>query len=251
MKPYEQEALRLDVYLTLRGYFESRSRAVTAITQGRIAVNGTVVAKNSYQVLPNDAVSIIADSSLDQYVSRGALKLEKALADFKLDITGFAALDIGSSTGGFTDCLLQHGASTVFAVDVGTQQMHPKLRNDPRVKLFENQDIRTFTSEQCFDIVTGDLSFISLHHILPLIPAFLKPTGISILLIKPQFEVGSKHISKKGIVKNENETNRVKETLRQKALNLGLKTIGITPVPIIEAEKNKEYLWLLKFEISK
>lgn len=242
----QAENVRLDIYLTQSGFFGSRSRAGMAIGQGRVTVNGNVIQKASYPVVAGDVVEIVAEAAIDRYVSRGALKLEKAFRDFNIRPDGAVALDMGSSTGGFTDCLLQHGAAMVYAVDVGTLQLHPNLRNHPQVKLYENLDIRNFKPGLNFDMVTGDLSFISLHHILPLIPAFLKPGGAAILLIKPQFEVGQAFIGKNGIVRNRKAVLDAVKKLIRAAEDAGMYTHDITTAPDAGEGKNKEFLWLVR-----
>lgn len=236
--------LRLDQFLVSRGDFTSRTRAAEAIKEGRVLINGHVVMKSSLMVDDHSEIKIIS-AVLDAYVSRGALKLKKALEDFRVDVEGKIALDMGSSTGGFTQVLLERGAQKVMAVDVGRDQLHEVIRSDERVEVYEDQDIRTWSIPYRVDLVTGDLSFISLTHVIPLLDGFLKEAGVAILLIKPQFEVGPEKVGKGGIVRNFTTHRGVLVDLDEHFYKHGFRVNSITLVPEIHFQKNVEYLVLL------
>lgn len=190
---------RLDKYITEQGLTSSRSQAENYIRLGNVLVNGAPVAKAGYMVGANDTVVLDAP---EQYVSRAGLKLASVAREFRLSFKDATVLDIGSSTGGFTDYALQHGAKKVFAVDVGTDQLHPRLRGDDRISLHEKTDIRDFIPPEYIDIIVGDVSFISLRDILPYVAktAMTKRT-LLVAMVKPQFEAGRGQTNK-GIVKN-------------------------------------------------
>ena len=194
---------RLDVLLVERGLAESRSRAQAVIMAGEVYVNGQKADKAGMDV-PLEA-EVEVRGNVCPYVSRGGLKLEKALRDFGVDPTGYVCSDSGASTGGFTDCLLQQGASKVFAIDVGYGQLAWKIRSDPRVVVMERTNIRYVTPEnlgEALDLSVVDVSFISLRIVLPAIQKLLKPTGQVLCLIKPQFEAGKENVGKKGVVRD-------------------------------------------------
>ena len=194
---------RLDVLLVVRGLAESRSRAQAVIMAGEVYVNGRKADKAGMDV-PLEA-EVEVRGNVCPYVSRGGLKLEKALRDFGVDPTGCVCSDSGASTGGFTDCLLQQGASKVFAIDVGYGQLAWKIRSDPRVVVMERTNIRYVTPEdlgEALDLSVVDVSFISLRIVLPAIQRLLKPTGQVLCLIKPQFEAGKENVGKKGVVRD-------------------------------------------------
>ena len=194
---------RLDVLLVVRGLAESRSRAQAVIMAGEVYVNGQKADKAGMDV-PLEA-EVEVRGNVCPYVSRGGLKLEKALRDFGVDPTGYVCSDSGASTGGFTDCLLQQGASKVFAIDVGYGQLAWKIRSDPRVVVMERTNIRYVTPEnlgEALDLSVVDVSFISLRIVLPAIQKLLKPTGQVLCLIKPQFEAGKENVGKKGVVRD-------------------------------------------------
>lgn len=195
---------RLDVALVGKKLIASRSQAESYIKLGMVTVNGEVVTKSGSLVGSNDRLNLKGE----QYVSRAALKLDSIAHQFKLDFRGKAVLDIGSSTGGFTDYALQHGAKKVIAVDVGTDQLHPSLRADKRVELHEKTDIRDFKTGGPVDIVLADVSFISLRHILPSVTKFVLPSSALVIMCKPQFEAG-KHQINKGVVKNSTIRRRI------------------------------------------
>ena len=178
-------------------------------------------------------------------MSRGGLKLEKALEVFGIDVTGLCCLDIGASTGGFTDCLLQHGARYVYAVDVGHGQLAPSLRTDKRVKCTEGYNIRNAAPDDFdtpIDFICTDVSFISLKLVIPVVKLLLSPGGKAVLLIKPQFECGKKDIGKGGIVRDKKIQTRVTEEIRQCALDSGFDVAGLIPSPISGGSGNTEYL---------
>jgi 23S rRNA (cytidine1920-2'-O)/16S rRNA (cytidine1409-2'-O)-methyltransferase len=238
---------RLDTLLVARGCFDSREKAQRAIMAGEVIVAGHRADKPGSQVA-QDADIIVKEGP--RYVSRGGLKLEAALEAFAIDPTGAICLDIGASTGGFTDCLLQHGASKVYAIDVGHSQLDWKIRSDPRVVVREKLNARYLTHadmpEQA-SICTIDVSFISLSLILP--PAFevLTPTSVIVALIKPQFELGKNEVGKGGIVRDaaghEAAVAKVREFVTAK---LGRKWEGVIESPILGGEGNKEFLACLR-----
>jgi 23S rRNA (cytidine1920-2'-O)/16S rRNA (cytidine1409-2'-O)-methyltransferase len=194
---------RLDQWLVAHGYAETRNRAQWLIEIGHVWVHGQPCRKPSLLVSDPCQVECRGEGLL--YVSRGGLKLERALQTFGVDVTGLVALDIGASTGGFTDCLLQRGAQRVYALDVGNGQLAPKLREDARVTALEGRNVRTFQAgelPEVVDLITVDVSFISLAHVLPLLPLFLRPRGRVVALVKPQFEVGAQHVGRGGIVRD-------------------------------------------------
>lgn len=192
--------MRLDKLLFERGLVPSREKAQALIMAGLVRVGGKVVDKPGYRVRGDEEVDIL---ETPRYVSRGGYKLEGALRAFNLDVKGKVVLDVGSSTGGFTDCFLQHGAQKVYAVDVGRGQMDPKLRNDPRVILYERTDARSLTEKHVpekVDVISVDVSFISATKVLPSVIPFLKDEGVLLVLVKPQFELSPKEV-KKGVVR--------------------------------------------------
>lgn len=193
---------RLDVALVDRGLVTSREKATELIREGKVLVNGSVAAKASRQVKAGDQLLVTATN---RYVSRGGVKLEGALRRFAVDVKDLRILDVGSSTGGFTDCLLQHGAARVYAVDVGTNQLHEKIRNDPRVVSFEQTNIRDFEDPegQGFPLVVADVSFTSVRIMAKALLDLTQPGGELLILVKPQFEVGHKDASRaRGIIKD-------------------------------------------------
>ena len=195
---------RLDVELVRRGLVAGRAQATTAVMQGRVTVNGVIAQKPARLVLAADAVELAGPPA--RYVSRGGQKLQGALEAFCLDVGGLRCCDVGASTGGFTDCLLQHGAAHVVAVDVGRAQMHERLAADDRVTLYERTDIRNVDPTAIgapFDLVTADLSFISLRAVMGVLASLVAPNGSVVVLVKPQFEVGRVEASRaRGVVCN-------------------------------------------------
>lgn len=235
--------LRLDVLLVQRGLAESRAKAQAMIFAGQVLVNGRKQDKAG-ALVPDDAEIRILGEVLP-YVSRGGLKLEAALKEFKVFVDGKTALDVGASTGGFTDCLLQHGCKKVYSVDVGYGQMAWKLRQDPRVVVIERTNIRamepTLVPGQV-DITVIDASFISLEKIIPSILKFLKPGSDVIALIKPQFEVGKGQVGKGGIVRDEAARSAAVERIKEFVAGHGFEVKGVIPSPITGRDGNVEFL---------
>jgi 23S rRNA (cytidine1920-2'-O)/16S rRNA (cytidine1409-2'-O)-methyltransferase len=241
--------MRLDTYLVQQHQFPSRERAQLAIKAGQVRCNGLPVTKPSHHVQPHDFIEAKGDPL--RYVGRGGLKLEKAIRTFQLDFQGLTVLDVGASTGGFTDCALQHGAAKVVAVDVGTSQLADSLRNDARVVFYEDQDIRKLTLAQLggqpTDALVCDVSFISLTHVLPAFPPLLKPDGFAVLLIKPQFELEQRTALKGGIVKEEKLRQQAIHRVLDCAQGLGFQQLGIVQTDVEEeGRKNLEFLAWMK-----
>ena len=240
---------RLDVVLVERGLCDSRSKAQALIMSGEVYVNGQKSDKAGTPV--EDGVVVELRGNPCPYVSRGGLKLEKALRDFGVDPTGFVCSDSGASTGGFTDCLLQKGAKKVFAIDVGYGQLAWSIRQDPRVVCMERTNIRYVTPEQLgepLDLSVVDVSFISLRIVLPAICALLKPTGQILCLIKPQFEAGREKVGKKGVVRDPAVHEEVLQNFLALAAELGLTVRNLTFSPVRGPEGNIEFLGHLSME---
>jgi len=239
-------AVRLDVLLVDRGLVPSRERARALILAGSVHVNGQPVSKAGTAVAVDADVTITAPDH--PYVGRGGLKLAHALDTFGIAVAGRTALDIGASTGGFTDALLQRGAARVVALDVGHGQLDWKIRNDPRVDVIERMNARTLTSTDLppgrvpFDIVTIDVSFISLRLILPVVPPLLRDDGDVVALVKPQFEAGRGEVGKGGIVRDAAVHARVLQEVTDAADALGLGRVSTTESPIAGMEGNREFL---------
>lgn len=234
---------RLDQVLVAKGLAPSREKAKTIIMAGDVFVDG-VREDKAGTLIKEDAVIEVKGNTL-RYVSRGGLKLEKAMDDFKLNLTGKVCMDIGASTGGFTDCMLQNGASKVFAVDVGYGQFAWKLRQDPRVVCMEKTNIRYVTEEmigETLDFASVDVSFISLTLVLKPAYDLLKDGGEMVCLIKPQFEAGKEKVGKKGVVREKSTHVEVIEKVREFALNNGFSVLGLSHSPIKGPEGNIEYL---------
>ena len=234
---------RLDILLTQKGLCESRSRAQALIMSGEVYVNGQKCDKAGTPVDENALLEIRGNSC--PYVSRGGLKLEKALRDFGIDPTGFVCSDSGASTGGFTDCLLQKGAKKVFAIDVGYGQLAWSIRTDERVVCMERTNIRYVTPEnlgELLDLSVVDVSFISLKIVLPVIKTLLKPTGQIVCLIKPQFEAGKDKVGKKGVVRDAAVHAEVLESFLALAAQLELTVRNLTFSPVKGPEGNIEFL---------
>ena len=232
--------MRLDLYLTSKGYYESRTKAREAIDKGRVKVNGKL-AKASFLVTGTEEIT--RENDLNRYVSRGGLKLEHALDTFGFSVKDWRALDIGASTGGFTDCLLKKGAREVVAVDVGTDQLAKDLKMDPRVISLEKTNIRALSPLKTgqFDIITIDVSFISLDKFLPRLPLFMKPETEIVALIKPQFEAGKNKVDKHGIIKDSQIHSEVLHKVVWQAQQAGLYTWGLTYSPILGGSGNLEF----------
>lgn len=238
---------RIDKLLVERGLADSRTKAQALVMAGVVLVGEKRVDKPAEIFATDAAIRIKGDSPENKYVGRGGLKLEAALSSFSIDPTGFICIDIGSSTGGFTDCLLKHGAAHVVAIDVGTNQLVWELRNDPRVKVRENTNARELKPQdfdEQFDLAVMDVSFISVMKILPAIIPLLKPIGKLIVLIKPQFEVGKGEVGKGGIVREPEKHQRVINEINEFAVGLDLRPAGLIDSPILGAEGNKEFLAL-------
>ena len=234
---------RLDKLLVDKGIVQSRERARALIMAGKVLVKGKKVEKAGEMVLVDADIVLIGEDI--PYVSRGGLKLEKALDEFNIDVSGKVAIDVGASTGGFTDCLLQRGAKKVYAIDVGYGQLDLKLRNDPRVINIERQNIRYIEKKvvpEDVDLVTIDSSFISLVKIIPKILEFIGEYGALIALIKPQFEVGKGEVGKGGVVRDEAKHKAVVENIKGFCTDSGLSVIGVVESPILGPKGNREFL---------
>ena len=234
---------RLDIILCDKGLCESRSKAQAVIMEGLVFVNEQRVDKAGTPVDPESKIEI--RGSTCPYVSRGGLKLEKALRYFGVDPTGFVCSDSGASTGGFTDCLLQQGAKKVFAIDVGYGQLAWSIRSDPRVVVMERTNIRNVTPEMLgepLDLSVVDVSFISLRLVLPVIRDLLGPDGQVLCLIKPQFEAGKDKVGKKGVVRDIKTHIEVLDQFLETAGNLGFTVVDLTYSPVKGPEGNIEFL---------
>jgi len=243
---------RLDVLLVEQGYADSRTKAQAIIMSGIVYVDGQKADKPGMSF--DESLPIEVRGATCPYVSRGGLKLEKALRDFGVDPTGYVCSDSGASTGGFTDCLLQQGASKVFAIDVGYGQLDWKIRSDPRVVVMERTNVRYVTPEQLgepLDLSVVDVSFISLKIVLPVIKTFLKPTGQVMCLIKPQFEAGKEKVGKKGVVRDPATHKEVLDDFVALANSLEFKILGLTFSPVKGPEGNIEFLGHLTLDETK
>jgi 23S rRNA (cytidine1920-2'-O)/16S rRNA (cytidine1409-2'-O)-methyltransferase len=245
------ERIRLDTLLVQRGLAASRARARRLVAAGAVTVDG-VTATKAGRAVPAAAELTLSETDIP-YVSRAGLKLAAALDNFGLDPAGARVLDAGASTGGFTDCLLQRGADAVTAVDVGTDQLHPRLRQDPRVAVHEQTDIRAFeaaTHGGPFPWLVADLSFLSLCHAAAALSAAAAPGATVLVLVKPQFEAGRNQVGRGGVVRN--------ETIRQQALSdarlclegAGLTAVDAMEVPVAGEAGNREYFLYLQREGS-
>jgi 23S rRNA (cytidine1920-2'-O)/16S rRNA (cytidine1409-2'-O)-methyltransferase len=250
--------VRIDKLLVERGLVPSRERAQAMVLSGRVLVNEQKIEKAGASVDPDAAIRLLGDDL--KYVGRGGLKLEAALRDWKIDLTGRTCMDVGASTGGFTDCMLQHCAAEVVAVDTGYGQIHVRLRSDPRVKLLEKTNARYLTPEDLagagatspISFIAIDVSFISVTLVLP---AVLDSTAArtataqreAVILIKPQFEVGRELVGKGGIVKDEAAQHGAVRKVRQKVEELGGKNIELMESPILGMEGNREFLLHTEF----
>ena len=235
--------MRLDTLLTERGIFPSRTKSIQAINEGRVLYKGSKV-KPSFNLETLDDIVVIKD----EFVSNGGYKLKKALSDFNLTVKGMTFADIGASNGGFTDCLLQNGASKVFAIDVGESQLDSSLSSSDKVVVLDNVNARYLTLDtlgEMVDGVTSDVSFISVTLILDGIKNVLKKGGIALLLIKPQFECGIKNLNKNGIVKSKKARHSAIEKVYNECVARRLFAVNLTTAPIKEG-KNVEYVIMLK-----
>lgn len=234
---------RLDITLVKRGLAPSREKAKAAIAAGAVRVNGRPSSKPSAPVEPGDAVEVSGETL--RFVGRGGLKLEKALAVFGIDLQGANCVDVGASTGGFTDCMLQAGAARVAAVDVGHGQLDARIAADPRVVDLEGTDARAVSPEEIggpFDFAATDVSFISLAHILPALAGLLRDGGRAVCLVKPQFEAGPEHIGKRGVVRDPAVHRDVLARTLQLARAAGFAPCGLDYSPVTGGEGNIEYL---------
>ncbi len=235
--------MRIDKLLFLRGLAKSREAAQRMIREGNVALDGKIITKPSFEAAEECDISIIGQTL--KYVSRGGLKLERALDEFSIDVTGLDCVDIGASTGGFTDCLLKRGAAHVRAVDVGRSQLDKTLESDERVTSFEGVNARYLKPGDIgglCDMAVCDVSFISLTLILPVISGILSEKGRFVALIKPQFEAGRANIGKNGIVKDRNIHAEVIARVLDSAAECGLHCFALTASPILGGDGNREYL---------
>jgi len=234
---------RLDIFLTEKNFFDSRTRAQSMIMAGKILVNGQKIDKAGTLIPPDAQIKILGEEM--PFVSRGGLKLQKALDVFKIILSGKIAVDVGASTGGFTDCMLQHGAKKVYAIDVGYGQLAWKLRSDVRVVNMERTNIRNVTKKDFYDeidFVSIDVAFISLEKVLPVVFDVLKDSGEVVALIKPQFEAGREHVGKKGVVRDKKIHAAVIEKILNFAAGVGFGVKGLDFSPVKGPEGNIEYL---------
>jgi 23S rRNA (cytidine1920-2'-O)/16S rRNA (cytidine1409-2'-O)-methyltransferase len=241
------EKTRLDIYLFEKGFATSRQRAQAIIMAGKVRVNDRLIDKPGRPVLKNDKITLIGKDL--PFVSRGGLKLEKALHEFQVNVAGWTCLDVGASTGGFTDCLLQNGAEHVYAVDVGYGQLAWKLREDPKVTVIERTNIRHMNSDKLpspVDLATIDVSFISLKTVVPAVLKFLKNSASIIALIKPQFEIGKDKVGKGGVVRNPDHHQEVIENLTTFFVRTGLDIKSLSTSPIKGPKGNIEFLIHMK-----
>lgn len=238
-----QKKTRLDVAVFEQGYAPSREKAKAIIMAGIVYVNNQKVDKAGFELKEGDVLEVRGKTL--QYVSRGGLKLEKAMQEFPITLEGKICMDVGASTGGFTDCMLQNGAVKVYSVDVGYGQLAWKLRIDERVVNLERTNFRYATREQIpdeIDFASVDVSFISLKHILPNLNTLLAPDGQAVCLIKPQFEAGKEKVGKKGVVRDLNVHLEVVENVINLAVENGFSVMGLQFSPIKGPEGNIEYL---------
>lgn len=241
------EKKRLDCLIYERGLAESREKAKIAVMMGNVYVDGQKQDKPG-TMLPQKAEIVIRGETL-KYVSRGGLKLEKALQVFPIDLSDKVTMDIGASTGGFTDCMLQNGAIKVYSIDVGYGQLAWKLRTDPRVVNLERTNVRYLKQEQVpekVDFFSVDVAFISLKLVLPVARNFLREGGEAVCLIKPQFEAGREKVGKKGVVRDKAVHAEVIESIVNFVLENGFSVLGLTFSPVKGPEGNIEYLLYLK-----
>jgi 23S rRNA (cytidine1920-2'-O)/16S rRNA (cytidine1409-2'-O)-methyltransferase len=239
-------SLRLDQLLHERGFFDSREKAQRSILAGRVLVNGQVASKPGTKVSVESKIEI---TQQERYVGRGGHKLEAGLKHFLINPADWECLDLGSSTGGFTDCLLQHGAKKVTAVDVGKGQLAWSLRQDPRVQVHEGINARYLEQKDFstkFDLIVADLSFISLTRVLPAAFQLVKPTGCMIVLIKPQFELSKKEVSHGGIVRDPEARQKAVTSIRDWVENTGHRFENVIESPLPGMTGNIEFLALLR-----
>jgi 23S rRNA (cytidine1920-2'-O)/16S rRNA (cytidine1409-2'-O)-methyltransferase len=239
--------IRLDQLMVQKGLAESREKAKAIIMAGEVMVDGTMADKPGH-IFAEDSEILLKTPSMP-FVSRGGLKLEAAINHFNIDVKELVMLDIGASTGGFTDCLLQHGAKRVIAIDVGYGQMHWRLRNDPRVSVIEKTNARNLSPENLnekADAAVIDVSFISLKLVIPPVSALLPENTFITALIKPQFEAGKGEVGKGGVVRDEETHNRIITDISEFCVARGFNPAGVIPSPILGPKGNREFLIYLK-----
>lgn len=244
----KKNKIRIDNLIVEKGHVKSRERAKAMIMAGKVLVNNTPVDKAGTMVDADSNIVVKADDN--PFVSRGGLKLKKALDTFDVDVTDCVCLDIGASTGGFTDCLLQYGAGKVYAVDVGYGQFDWTLRQNPNVEVIERTNIRHMAYEvvnEKMDVVVADTSFISLKVVIPAAEKFMRNNTLVLALIKPQFEAGKKYVGKGGVVKDPIVRQRVVEDLKCFFSDRGYKVNDVVPSPILGPKGNEEYIISLNF----
>ena len=242
--------MRLDAALTARGLCSTRNRAQASIADGHVTVNGRICMKPAQKVSEDDVLCVT--ESLP-YVGRGGYKLAFALSEFGISPAGLSCMDIGASTGGFTDCMLQNGAVSVIAVDVGHGQLAPELRADARVRVYEGTDIRQLPADTeglPVDFISCDVSFISLKQILPVLPPLLKAGGRAVVLVKPQFEAGRAALNKNGVVRDPKIHRQVLREIRNAAACAGLVPLAECESPVRGGSGNTEFLLLLEKPVS-
>ncbi|MEW5910558.1 MAG: TlyA family RNA methyltransferase [Thermodesulfobacteriota bacterium] len=243
---------RLDLLLWNRGLVESRQKAKSLIMAGKVFVNGRPVDKPG--TLTSHESEILIKGWDHPYVSRGGVKLESAIKRFQIPVSGNICMDVGASTGGFTDCLIQHGAARVYAVDVGYGQLAWRLRTDPKVVVIERTNIRHMPREkipESMDLITVDVSFISLRIVLPSVLPYLKKTGCIVALVKPQFEVGKEHVGKGGVVRDPSLHDRLLKEMLSFMETIDLICRSVIPSPISGPKGNREFLIHLILKIQK
>ncbi|MBR6426471.1 MAG: TlyA family RNA methyltransferase [Clostridia bacterium] len=241
--------MRLDAYMAEKGMTRSRSLAASMIKNGQVLVNGRPAAKPAEDVNDGDLITV-SEGMADRYVSRGGLKLERALEEFGISVRGLYVCDIGASTGGFTDCLLRHGAAKVFAVDCGRDQLDAALKRDERVVSLEGFNAKELTEEitGAVDAVTMDVSFISQTRLYPAVKRILKKGGLFVSLIKPQFEAGRENVGRNGIVKDRVKRERARDGVIEAARGAGFGVIGCVESPVKGGDGNVEYIAAFIFE---
>jgi 23S rRNA (cytidine1920-2'-O)/16S rRNA (cytidine1409-2'-O)-methyltransferase len=236
------ERLRLDVLLVEKGLVESRQRAAALVLAGKVLVEGHKALKAGQRVAPNTTLEVLDEG--ETYVSRGGIKLAGALEAFSIQVAGLVAMDVGASTGGFTDCLLRRGAKSVYAIDVGYGQLAWKLRQDSRVVVLERCNIRYLTHEQVLepvDLAVIDISFISLKKVIPKVLEFLKADSMLLALVKPQFEVGRGQVGKAGVVRDPKLHLQVVDDLEAFCRNQGLEVEGVVESSLLGPKGNREF----------
>lgn len=237
--------MRLDLKLTELGITNSRSKANEFIKNGFVLVNQKPVKKPSALVSDQDSVELTSSGEkMNRFVSRSAQKLDFALKQFKINAKNKVCLDIGASTGGFTQVLLENGALEVTALDVGSNQLDQSIRENEKVKVVENENIRFYKTENRFELIVSDVSFISLNLVLPKVKELLKENGEAVLLIKPQFELGKTELkkTKNGVIESEEQQIKAVDSVLEFAKTLGFKTLGVKKSPLVGEKGNQEYL---------